>query len=59
MPVKALGSRFRGRFLHLARKALPGVEFPNIPWEKRWVVYSKGSSRMNLTYSFDGIMTLA
>jgi hypothetical protein len=39
VPVKALASRFRGRFLRLARKALPDVEFPHIPWEKRWVVY--------------------
>lgn len=41
VPVKALSALFRGRFLHLARKALAGVEFPAIPWEKRWVVYCK------------------
>lgn len=41
VPVKALGSRFRGRFMHLARKALPGVEFPHVPWKKPWVVYCK------------------
>jgi hypothetical protein len=41
VPVKALAARFRGRFLHLARRALPGVEFPAIPWEKRWIVYCK------------------
>lgn len=41
VPVKALAAHFRGRFLHLARRALPGVEFPTIPWDKRWVVYCK------------------
>lgn len=41
VPVKALGASFRGRFRHLARRALPHVEFPRIPWEKRWVVYCK------------------
>jgi hypothetical protein len=41
VPVKALAKRFRGRFLHLARRALPGVAFPSIPWEKRWIVFAK------------------
>ncbi|HEY4157636.1 MAG TPA: IS91 family transposase [Polyangiaceae bacterium] len=41
VPVEALAERFRGRFLHLARRALPGVAFPDIPWEKRWVVFAK------------------
>jgi len=41
VPVKALAAGFRGRFLHLARRALAGVEFPTIPWEKRCVVYCK------------------
>ena len=41
VPVKALAKRFRGRFLHLARQALPNVAFPHIPWEKRWVVFAK------------------
>jgi predicted RNA-binding Zn-ribbon protein involved in translation (DUF1610 family) len=41
VPVLALSERFRGRFLHLARRALPGVPFPPIPWDKRWVVFAK------------------
>jgi hypothetical protein len=39
--VKALAKHFRGRFLDLARRALPGVSFPEIPWGKRWVVFAK------------------
>ena len=41
VPVKALAKLFRGRFLSLARRALPGVAFPDIPWGKRWVVFAK------------------
>ena len=41
VPVKALAKRFRGRFLHLARRALPGVAFPPIPWDKPWNVFAK------------------
>ena len=41
VPVKALAKLFRGRFLHLARRALPGVKFPDIPWGKRWVAFAK------------------
>jgi hypothetical protein len=40
-PVHALAKLFRGRFLALARRALPGVSFPTIPWSKRWVVFAK------------------
>lgn len=40
-PVRALAAHFRGRFLDLARRALHGVPFPHIPWEKRWVVFAK------------------
>jgi hypothetical protein len=40
VPVRALSEHFRGRFLHLARRALPGV-LPRVPWSKRWVVFSK------------------
>jgi hypothetical protein len=45
VPVRALAKYFRGRFLHLARRALPGVPFPEIPWGKSWVVYAKRSSQ--------------
>jgi hypothetical protein len=43
VPVKALAKRFRGRFLALARRALPGVRFPEIPWGKRWVAFAKAA----------------
>ena len=41
VPVQALREGFRGRLLHLARRALPDVAFPHIPWGKRWVVFAK------------------
>lgn len=41
VPVRALDKLFRGRFLHLARRALSAVPLPEIPWGKRWVVFSK------------------
>jgi Putative transposase/Transposase zinc-binding domain len=41
VPVRALAKLFRGRFLHLARRALPHVTFPEIPWGKSWVVFAK------------------
>lgn len=41
VPVKALSKHFRGRFLHLARRALPGVALPHMPWSKKWVVFAK------------------
>jgi hypothetical protein len=40
-PVRALGKLFRARFLALARRALPQVTFPVIPWDKAWIVYAK------------------
>jgi hypothetical protein len=45
VPVRALAKQFRGRFLHLARHALPDVRFPEIPWGKKWVVYAKRSTQ--------------
>ncbi|HZL70198.1 MAG TPA: transposase, partial [Candidatus Limnocylindrales bacterium] len=41
VPERALAERFRGRFLALARRALPNVTFPHIPWDKRWVVSAR------------------
>ncbi len=42
VPVQALSELFRGRFLALARAALPpGQKLPSVPWSKRWVVYAK------------------
>jgi hypothetical protein len=41
VPGKALAKHFRGRFLDLARRTLPAVSFPHVPWGKRWVVFAK------------------
>ena len=41
VPVKAVAERYRGRFLALARRALPGVHVPDVPWGKKWVVFAK------------------
>jgi predicted RNA-binding Zn-ribbon protein involved in translation (DUF1610 family) len=41
VPEPALAELFRGRFLHLARRAVPGLQLPHIPWDKRWVVFAK------------------
>jgi hypothetical protein len=41
VPVKALAARFRGRFLHLARRCVPAREFPHVPWSKPCVVFAK------------------
>jgi hypothetical protein len=41
VPVHALAKHFRGRFLHLARRAVPDIAFPEIPWGKNWVVFAK------------------
>ena len=40
VPVRALSEHFRGRFLSLARAALP-QPLPRVPWSKRWVVFAK------------------
>ena len=40
VPVRALSAHFRGRFLSLARRALPDERL-RVPWSKRWVVFSK------------------
>jgi hypothetical protein len=45
VPVKALSKAFRGRFLHLARRALPNVALPHLPKRKRWVVFAKPAVR--------------
>ena len=41
VPEAALAKKFRGRFLALARRALPRIRLPTIPWGKRWVVHAK------------------
>jgi hypothetical protein len=45
VPVRPLAQHFRGRFLNLARRALPQVPLPQIPWGKRWVVFIKPAVR--------------
>ncbi|MBL9026391.1 MAG: transposase, partial [Myxococcales bacterium] len=45
VPVVPLAKLFRARFLHLARRALPTVPFPHVPWSKRWVVFAKPVAR--------------
>jgi hypothetical protein len=43
VPVTALSVIFRGRFMQLARSALPELTFPQSLWGKNWVVYAKPS----------------
>lgn len=41
VPKKALAVGFRGRFLDLARKVLPGVPLPQALWTTKWIVFAK------------------
>lgn len=41
VPVAALSTLFRAKFLALARKALPKERFPETLFERDWVVYCK------------------
>jgi len=41
VPVRALSRGFRGRFMTLAKKALPKITFPKEVWDKEWVVFCK------------------
>ncbi|MCP5050053.1 MAG: transposase [bacterium] len=41
VPIKMLSQIFRARYMKLARKALPDIEFPQTVWKKQWVVYPK------------------
>ena len=43
VPVPALAEKFRGRFLWLARRAVPSVRLPYLPKEKKWNVFCKPS----------------
>ncbi len=52
VPVRALAERFRGRFLHLARRAVPGLQLPVIPWGKRWVVFAKPVARPSVVLDY-------
>ncbi len=41
VPAAALSDKFRGRFMALARKALPAGQMPSVPEKKRWVTFAK------------------
>lgn len=41
LPVQALSHVFRAVFVHLARKRIPNIKFPQSVFKKNWVVYSK------------------
>lgn len=41
VPVRALSAKFRGRFLSLARQALPNEDFSSAGAVQKWVVFSK------------------
>lgn len=41
VPVRALSKKFRGRFMALARKALPKGQMPHVPAKKRWITFAK------------------
>jgi hypothetical protein len=52
VPVYALAARFRGRFLHLARRAVPDQRLPDIPGNKRWVVFAKPVARPRVVLDY-------
>jgi hypothetical protein len=41
VPVKALSTLFRGKFMAYAKQALPDVKLPACVWDKPWVIHSK------------------
>lgn len=41
VPVRALSKKFRGRFMALARKALPKGQMPAAPKNKAWITFAK------------------
>jgi hypothetical protein len=43
VPVKALAKKFCGRFLYLARRAVPTVQFPKLREKRKWNVFCKPS----------------
>jgi hypothetical protein len=52
VPERALAKFFRGRFLHLARRAVPGLRLPVIDWDKRWVVFAKPVARPSVVLDY-------
>jgi hypothetical protein len=43
VPRDALIKKFRGKFMDMARKALPTVRFPQSVWNKKWGVHLKAT----------------
>lgn len=41
VPMEILSEIYRARYMKIARKALPEIEFPQSVWNKQWVVYPK------------------
>lgn len=41
VPIRALSAKFRGRFMALARQALPDGQMPSVPAKKPWVTFAK------------------
>jgi hypothetical protein len=54
VPVEALGELFRGRFLALARRALPHLLRGNLDTRKRWVVFAKPAVRAHHVLDYLG-----
>jgi len=52
VPVHALAKLFRARFLELARRAVPRLRLPEIPWDKRWVVFAKPVARPHVVLDY-------
>jgi hypothetical protein len=50
--VHALAKHFRGHFLDLARRAVPGLQLPVIDWDKRWVVFAKPVARPGIVLDY-------
>ena len=59
VPVRALSALFRGRFLALARKALPEEDFSLGGNVERWVVFSKSVEQKNSELRLELLGTLS
>jgi predicted RNA-binding Zn-ribbon protein involved in translation (DUF1610 family) len=52
VPVQALSEHFRGRFLQLARRAVPELQLPEMDWDVRWVIYAKPVARPSVVLDY-------
>jgi hypothetical protein len=52
VPVRALADKFRARFLHLARRAVPQRALPIIAQDKRWIVFAKPVARPSVVLDY-------